>query len=139
MRAYALNRRAIVNEPELRVQTTANHYPLGGSVNYGVTVLNWAEVIAKALVLHEPACPYSSHTDLKLQVGVIGPEGKAIAWPTIRIFNADIAGWQGGSFSRLPGLSSLSAGVLPLVLNSRPGVTNTCRWEIKGLVYQITP
>ena len=139
MRSYALNRRAIVNEPKLRVQTTTNYYPLGESVNYGVPVSAGAEVIARAVARHDPACPYSSHTDLKLQVGVIGPEGKAIAWPNIRIFNPEVAGWQGGSFSRLPGLSYLSVSVIPLVLNSRSGVTTTCRWEIKGLVYQIAP
>ena len=139
MRAYALNRRAIVNEPVLRVMTTVNYFPIGVSAIHAVPVSAGAEVIAKALARHDPACPYSSHTDLKLQVGVIGPEGKAISWPDIQIFNSGIAGWQGGSFSRLTGLSYLSVGVLPLVLNSRPGVTDTCRWEIRNLVYQITP
>ena len=139
MRAYALNRRAIVNEPVLRVLTTGSYFPIGITVNHAVPVSGGAEVIAKALARHDPACPYSSHTDLKLQVGVVGPEGTVISWPTIRIFNPDIAGWQGGSFSRLPGLSPLSVGVLPLVLNSRSGVTNTCRWETINLVYQITP
>ena len=139
MRAYALNRRVIVNNPALRVQTTVNYFPIGGSVDSGVPVSAGAEVIAKALVLHDPACPYSSHTDLKLQVRAMGPEGETIAWHIIRIFNPEVAGWQGGSFSRLPGLSYLSVGVIPAVMNSRSGVTTTCRWEIKGLVYQIAP
>ena len=87
MRSYALNRRVIVNEPELRVQTDVNYFPIGKSVNYGVPVSDGAEVIARAVVLHDPACPYSSHTDLKLQVGSSVPMGKLLLGP---IFGASI-------------------------------------------------